>query len=150
MFVHFRSTDTISAAARTEHNIACVMTVDGTTASIWCRPSLPWQLVGPSHIAQGHERHRVRAVARPAIPRAAKPRTCSTKTVVVAAVSPLASALGIVVIGSAFAVERVGVCHSAETSAFVAHTDNTILPTIFKVSGDGSVKQEAPTPSCRR
>jgi hypothetical protein len=70
----------------------------------------------------------MRAVAGPAVTCAAESRAGTAETVVTAAVSPLASADGIVVLGPALAVKRVRVADSTQTGAFVADTDSTVLP----------------------
>lgn len=51
-------------------------------------------------------------VARPAVTRSAESRTSAAEAIVVTAISPLASAFRVVVLGSAFTVEGVRVAES--------------------------------------
>jgi hypothetical protein len=80
----------------------------------------------------------MRAVARPAVACAAKSRASTAETIVVAAVSPLASANGIVVLGPTLAIKRVRVANSTQAGAFVTDASGTVLPVQVTVSSIGS------------
>jgi len=70
----------------------------------------------------------MRAVAGPAVACAAIPRASTAETVVTAAVSPLAAADGVVVLGPTLSVKRVRVADGTQAGAFVADADSTVLP----------------------